>query len=340
MNKIILIISLIFGLCVNTLFSQNLTKDFKISLPEHKIQKSCYSSIDYIDSRIDTLKMGIIQRGAFNRKAKVISKVPLSIQLKNVMHSLTDSSANNGELLFQLRQLTFAEITGAMSEKGYCRFKAELYSKNNYQYQKLASIDTLILIKSMDVTKALFKSASKTITDFIANSLLKEPIDSNCYSFKNIQEIDSIEKREIKVYNTDTYMEGLYYNYQSFSCQKPDKQASIEVGKDGRISRVKISNTESKMIKIKPKDIYAIVYNGKPYVTTKFGYFPLQKSKGDFYFVGRTKVSANSGDIVAASMFFGVIGSLLASNANATFVMMLDHNNGGFIHIREVRNYL
>lgn len=335
MKKIIIIIFL--GLCANTLFSQNLTKDFKIALPEYKIQKSRYSSIDYLDSRIDTSKMGIIQRGAFNRKAKVITKVPISIQLKNVIQSLTDSSANDGELLFQLRQLTFAEITGAVSEKGYCYLKAVLYSKNNYQYQKLESIDTLILIKSMDVTKPLFKSASKTITDFLANNLLKESIDSNYYSFNDIQEIDSIEKRKIKIYNTDTYAEGLYYNYQSFSCQKPDKQANVEVGKDGKISRVKIPNSENKMIKVKPKDIYAIVYNGKPYITTKFGYYPLQKSDDDFYFVGKTKVSANTGDVAAASVILGVIGALLASDASSTFVMMLDHNNGGFIHIRELK---
>ncbi len=340
MNKIILSAIIFFGLGANTLFSQNLTKDFKISLPECSIEKSRYSSLDFIDSRIDTLKMGIVQRGAFNRKAKVIAEVPLSIQLKNVIESLTDSTANDGELVFQLRQLTFAEVTGAMSEKGYCYLKAELYSKNNDQYQKLASIDSLILIKSMDVTKALFKSASKTITDFIANNLLKESIDSDYYTFNDIKEIDSLEKRKIKIYNTDTFTEGLYYTYQSFCCQKPDKQAKVEVEKNGKISRVKISNAENKMIKVKPKDIYAIVYNGKPYVTTKFGYFPLQKSKGDFYFVGKTNVSANSGDVVAAGMFFGVIGSLLASNANATFIMKLDHTNGGFIHIREVRDYL
>jgi hypothetical protein len=280
--------------------------------------------------------MGIVQLGAFNNKAKVISKVPLSVQLKNVMQSLTDSTAKNGELLLQLRQFTFAEITSAMSEKGYCYLRAELYSKNDDQYHKLAAIDTVVLINSMDVTKPLFKSGSKMITDFISNNLLKETNDTKGYSFNNIVKIDSIEKRGILVYNTDKYADGLYYDYKSFSCQKPDKQINVETKKDGRISCVKVLSADNKMVKMKPKDIYSIVYNGIPYVATEYGYYPLTKSNDEFYFTGKTKVTANTGDVMAAGMFFGVIGVLVASNANATFEMKLDHNNGGFIHLREI----
>lgn len=38
-----------------------------------------------------------------------------------------------------------------------------------------------------------------------------------------------------------------------------------------------------------------------------------------------------------ASLFFGVVGALIASDANATFEMKLDYLNGGFIPVKEVK---
>jgi hypothetical protein len=49
-------------------------------------------------------------------------------------------------------------------------------------------------------------------------------------------------------------------------------------------------------------------------------------------------VTAKTGDVIAASIFFGIIGGLLASDANATFEMKIDHINGGFIRTKEIRN--
>jgi hypothetical protein len=35
--------------------------------------------------------------------------------------------------------------------------------------------------------------------------------------------------------------------------------------------------------------------------------------------------------------FFGIIGSLIASDAEASFEMKIDHGNGGFIRLREIK---
>lgn len=54
------------------LCSQRLTENFEITLPDQKVEHSLYRTIECIDSRYDTTFMGIIQLGAFNKKAKVI----------------------------------------------------------------------------------------------------------------------------------------------------------------------------------------------------------------------------------------------------------------------------
>ncbi len=82
--------------------------------------------------------------------------------------------------------------------------------------------------------------------------------------------------------------------------------------------------------------MYAFVYKGQPFVATEYGYYPLQKINDDFYFTGKAKVTANTGDVIAASLFFGIIGGLIASNSEATFEMKIDHLNGGFIRLKEI----
>lgn len=314
--------------------SQTRTQDFEITLPETQVRNSLYKAIEFIDSRHDTTNMGIIQLGAFNKKAKVVPVTPFLSQLERVMHSMTDADAKDGQLLFQLRQFSFAEITGAMSEKGYCYLRAILFAKAAGKYQKISSIDTVVLIKSMDVTKALFRNGSKTITNFISANLTKSAVDSGYYTKDEITRLDSIEKREITLYNTATYTDGLYENFESFMNQKPDRQVTIEMD-DDKIAFVKTIDEKGKLRKIDVKDIYAVVQNGKPFIATDYGYYPLHKKDDDFFFTGKAKVNAKGGDVLAASIFFGIIGGLIASDTKAMLEMKIDHINGGFIRLEE-----
>lgn len=327
----------VFFIVISTLnlFGQKAKKEFEVFLPEKNIQNSLYNKLSYIDSRSDTSNMGIVQVGAFNRKAKVITETPFSIQLENLMNALIDSTAKNGELLFQLRQLSFAEVTGALSEKGYCFIRAELYSKKSINYFRLSSIDTVILVKSLDVTNPLFKTCSKLITEFIQNKLLEESNDSLLWDMNSILKIDSIEKVNLPLYQASNYPDGIYSNFTSFINLKPVYQAMVETNKDGSISSVKKLDGEGKKTKV--KNIYALVHKGRAYINTDFGYYPLQKVKNDFYFTGKAKVNAETGDILATSFFFGILGGLIASNDNALFVMKIDHLNGGHIRYKEVK---
>ena len=318
-------------------FSQKSTEDFKLSLPDQKISGSLYNKIKFIDSRYDTSNFGIVQLGAFNRKARVIPKTHLSQQLSDVLAALTDSTAGNGELLLYVTQFNFAEVTGAMSEKGYCYVRATLYSLNSNRYKKITGTDTVILIKSMDVTRALFRNGSKLITDLISQNLLKSPDNTESYSYNEVLRMDSIEKSKLKIYNTGEYTDGVYTTYETFKSQVPDKQATVEM-KEGKISSVKTPGESGKMEKVKSKNIYAVIYQGHPFIATEYGYYPLYKRNDDFYFTGKAKTAAHTGDIIAAGIFFGIIGELIASNsADATFEMKIDHINGGFIRLREIK---
>lgn len=333
MQKYILSSFLVISFLVSA--AQNRTRDFAITLPEQRISNSLYSRITVIDGRFDTSHMGVVQMGAFNARAKVIPVVPFPVQLQNVLQGLTDSSASAGELLLHLHQLSFAEVTGAVSERGYYYFSADLYARNNDSYQMLGKIDTVVMIKAMDVTKALFRHGSNTIHSFLGQHLQRKPASEEQFSYDDILNMAEIEKKKIKLYTTDAYVNGIYNSYTSFFSQVPDRQATVEM-KKGNISKIRITDSTGKIQKLSSDDIYAVVHEGIAYIATEYGYYLLRKENSDFYFIGKAKVTASTGSVVAASMFFGVIGGLIASNAHADFEMKIDHRNGGFVRLREI----
>ena len=329
-------LSLLLALSIS-LFGQNKHEDFELSSPELKVQNSLYNAITLLDARKDTTNMGIVQLGVFNRKAKVIPKTPFSRQLNTLMDSLTDPTASGGRLLLQVRQFSFAEVTGSLSERGYFHFRANLYSDSNDQYRTIASIDTLVVTRSsVDVTKPMLRHGSKLVAGFLADNLLKRAPGTSYFSRSDVMNIDSIEKAGIKLYNTATYADGLYLTYNSFKGQVPDKQITAEV-KRGNISKPRTTDSSGKSIKVKNGSAYALVFQGQPYISTDYGFYPLEKRGSDFFFIGKAKVTANTSDVIAASVMFGLIGGLLASNADATFEMQIDHVSGGFIHLREIK---
>jgi hypothetical protein len=326
-------------LAATTALAQSATQDFIIALPTEKATASLYKTVKLVDGRTNPQNLGIVQLGAFNRKARVVAETPLSEQLSRVMDALTSgATTGSGELFFLLRQLSFAEVTGAMSERGYCHFRAALFARKGEGFQKLDAVDTVFLVKGMDVTKGLLRQGSKAITGFLSANLSKEPTDTVTYSSNDVVNLDALEKGSLPLYNTDVYKEGLYKTFAAFSQQAPDETAfAVDLSKEGKPSAVKTMNEKGKMVKVNKKDLYAFVFKGQPYIVTEYGFYPLAKKGGDFHFTGKAKVTANSGDVLMASLFFGVIGGLIASSPGAAlFEMKIDHLSGGFVRIKEV----
>src|ERR1700722_11827046 len=186
-------------------FSQDLTKDFEIILPTYKVPNSNYKKISFLDSRDYKKQIGLLSIGPLrNQDARLVLKAPFTTRLTSVLNSLIDSTAKEGELLFQLRRFNYAEPRGTR----YCNLSAELYSSAGGRYQRISAIDTIIVVSGYDITKPLTILGSKMMTDLIANSLLMKPFDSTYYSIAEVEKMDSIEKRKIPVYNATNYVDG------------------------------------------------------------------------------------------------------------------------------------
>ena len=321
-------------------FGQDSFKDFKIQQSQVKISNSLYNKISFIDSRIDTTSLGIVQVGLMNIQAKVVSSIPIALQLNNFLNSVIDSSSQDGTLLFQIRQILFSEMTSMSSEKGYFYIRANLFSQKENNYLKLASIDTLIVVNAFDVTNQLLKAGSDLITNCISSNLLKNPTENELYTYNDILRVDSIEKRKIKIYNINGFTDGVYYSYKSFKDQNPDdKEILVKRKKDLSISKVMIKDNNN-LIELKSNDLYAFVTEGQPYISTGYGYYPLYFSNDNFYFVGNVKpITPNNSDMVAVGAMFGLIGAIIIYNSEGygeNYFTIIDHITGEFIKIKKM----
>jgi hypothetical protein len=332
---------LIFTLLVLLYFSgtnssaQDRIRFFEISSPKYKVQNSLYKTIGFLDSRDDSSLIGLVNVGLLkNQDAKLILRSPVLPQLTKLVDSLTDSSAKEGEVLFQLKDFYFSETTGSR----YCYLNAGLYSKEGSRYKKISFLDTVIIIKVSDIPKALLSEGNKIIADFIAKGLLQQPADTPSYSIGDVKNIDNIEKDQIPAYAAKKYTDGVYLSYASFKNQAPDKQGLVDLKRDGSISSVKMVDADGKKIKVKPKNVYAVITGGKPFVATEYGFYPLERINNVFLFTGDVRIAASTGDMRAAQFGFGLIGAALESSGNQeTFDLIIDHRNGRFVHLRQIK---
>ncbi|MBE7178108.1 MAG: hypothetical protein INR69_17025 [Mucilaginibacter polytrichastri] len=318
-----------------TAFAQNHTHEFTLVQPTQKTANSLYNTLKFIDSRVDDADMGFVQTGALNRNATVISTIPVSAQMHDAMGAMLDSSAADGELLYQLRQLRFAEVTGAFNEKGYCQMRLALYARQNDDYIQLARIDTVLEVSGVDVTNKLLKHSSKMLTDLIALNLTRKP-EGKSLTLDDVKNVDLIEKKDLPVFTADKFTDGLYTSYASFKQQVPDKSAAVEMKNDTTISWVKAADATGKMIKQRSRDVYAVVHNGKPYIATPYGFYALSRQDNDLQFTGRIKATADMGNVMAGALMFGMAGALLTAQGDAEYAMKIDHVSGNFVRLKKV----
>lgn len=302
--------------------------------PEIKYLHNTINKLLVVDSRANKTNLGFIQTGVFNKQTTLIAKPDLQEQFNNILSASLHDTTDSPELLIQLHQLSFAERTTFSSEKGYFSFRADLYVKHPEGYSRIKRIDTILTLSKVEVTNALLRAGNSLVTDFITVDLKYNNRVGHPVAYQDIVNVDSVTKSKIPVYNTAKFTDGVYFNYESFSKQNPDAQLIIknnEVIKKNVFTVGEGGRTE----KVKPERIYALVYNGNPYIATPYGYYSLKKVNNDFIFTGKIHIN-NGYQAGSAGMLFGAAGALIASGANSTYAIKIDYTSGEYIVLKQV----
>jgi hypothetical protein len=325
--------------CSLVLCAQDKVKYFALEYNGDKVVSSAYSSLRLIDSREDTSCFGVVRLGMLDKEAKVLPEGNFETQLGVLLTKMNGNEAGSNELVFQLRRLKFVEKAEAGKEFGYCFFRANIFTTSEGNYKLISAIDTFIVVESKkEVTKQIIQNANNTIIKFFKDALSKPGQTNIQMSLNEIVQIDSIEKSKIRVYNTSEFVNGIYSSFESFKNQTPDFSLFSITFEDGEITEIKAKNQKGRLKKIGSDQVYAIVNNGKPYISAQFGYYPLVKNNNDFYFIGDDKVNYIKGQVVKSNSIFNPTEYVYTPlPITSQFEIKIDHMNGKFMRVKEIK---
>lgn len=322
---------------------------FHFPLPEKKVENSLYNSITFLDSRYDTLNFGRVYSEHYKRKVPLVPSVDMTTQLNWLLHFVTDTSAKNDELIFQLLKLEFVELGGEIPAYGYCPIRAFLYSKKESSYSYLAKLDTFLIANvyedGKEITPSLVKQCASTISRFLFTTLTKKNENERLVSLYEIRKRDSIEKSCLPLYNTSHLKTGVYLSYASFKEQKPDYTLLRALRGFGNVYTLTFENKHGKRMTRRYDEVYAFSINDTAYVSTEFGANPLLKRNGNFYFIAKAQTIARDESLALSWTLgwsvFGPGGAITAkqlakNNAFASYEARVDPFDGSFIWLKKI----
>jgi len=328
--------------------AQPYEEDFRLIFTNKIIAKSNYNVINFMDARSDTANLGFVFSGPQNKRVAVIPRIEFPIQFNGLLKTSTDSSSAEGELLFQLRKFKFAERLES-DLFNICLLRADLFVKNNNVYTKLDRIDTIITLEATEAAAGLFKETSYAITSFVLTNLKRKILTNESYTYYQLLHIDSIEKSKLKLYRLkeNEFINGAYETFESFKNQTPDSKITDVIYRQGKVVRLKTLDKKGKKHIVKPKQIYAFVFVGNPFISAKYDCYKLNKVNSDFVFAGEDKTEVKgANEVIAGTVGFAFAGKMgkaaarkIASNsAIAFFEIKIDHIDGSFIRIKQTKN--
>ncbi|MFM2291887.1 MAG: hypothetical protein RIS29_1700 [Bacteroidota bacterium] len=313
------------------------TREFTFSFSQQPITNSQYNKIQLIDLRTDTLRFGFGQYGPLNHKRTLVAQPRFAQQLTDNLNKMIDASAKNDTLAIALKNLMFSERTGAFNEEGYCSIVADLYKKSNNGFYFIQAIDTLVKISYVDVTKRLMHKSDSIFNTFIYKNLTNNAVSTKKLSLFEVTHSDSLAKREIHLYNHPIFKDGIYLSYESFKNQQPEMACSAKES-GMKLKSVKTTNAAGKEEEVDPAKVYGIVYNSKPYVCSKFGFYRLKFKDDNWYLIGKLPASMGSGVAMTSYFLFGFVGMAIANETHksAYFYSAINYKNGQLIRIKEI----
>ncbi|MCJ7935539.1 MAG: hypothetical protein MUW56_18425 [Chryseobacterium sp.] len=338
---------LLLFLTITSVFAQSkkyLSEELSLPDPEQRISGSHYNNIKLQDVRNDPEDFGIVKKGLSDRKAKIKFSPSLEKQLSDMFHKgIEASSAKDQEMLIQLRDMNYLEVTIDMVQYGYFNFRALIFGGKENQYQLVKKIDTTMVLFKMDVTKELEKQSLDYLRKTVFEAASANPAENRMYTLEDIDQYDKIAKSQLPLYTHSKLVDGVYRNYTSFSKQIPDRPIDEIQVNQGMITKATYIDDKGKKKNAK-SDSYAVVYQGKAFVMCEDELYPMRKTADDFYFISRINGSPTgerqfvfgiTGGMIGG-VVGGVVGALIAKGKKKLYECKLDYFNGQYEIIREI----
>lgn len=321
-------------------------KYFHLQTNGSTISSSVFSKVEIVDSRLDTsARVGYINRvKVYNGQILTLQR-SLKDELASVVTKLINTaSKQEGTLLIDVRKFYFTEVyDGNVANFGEFKYDITCYLKRDSLYLKMFSIDSSVLLsENIYKEKNLPDSMHETVCRFIQQAAgfdLAKLDASKALTHYEIEHASELEKKVIPVYNVAIPKKGLYTSYEDFKNNRPSTGQVVIEQKKGfsRPLIYEMKENGKKGKEILHKYYYVVCDGERMFVSNKYGLYPLTKKDNDFYFTGEGREL----DDVYSKAFARSLSRYATVNAKndyAIFDFMIDHQTGGFLAVRKVKD--
>ena len=314
----------------------NLKLDYNCKNPA-----SSFSNVEVIDNREGQKLLGYIHKGISNNSKQIIFDGSIADSLANFFKGRNETSPNGQKLVFILNELFMNENTSEIPENGKLKLSVKLFIENDQgKYAELFGVDSIFVVKGMDVTKKLFRLVSE---QFCAISQIagetKPDLDKPAFTRDELLNLDRLEMKQIPIYSDGKLNAGIFKDFQHFKENKPDiaTEIVVERSKKGKLTAYRIYPASRNKIRLESTGLYAISDGMNLYKATPAGFFEI-KNTGDGLYYERSGSFTDPNNGAVAGMYFGVSGAIIASalmpphNINL-FRFKISHRKGNSIPI-------
>ncbi|MFY0253032.1 hypothetical protein ACDQ55_03670 [Chitinophaga sp. 30R24] len=234
-------------------------------LPHH------FSGITVVNALWDSTRLGFVEVGLYNKKVLAVPEKNMSAYLLDYIDTALATVYEPGKpaMLWVVEDVRIGEHTGDAGEKAYVRLKATAYLSDGEIYKELISRDIVHYNTGLDVTHKHGNNLAKAIQElYLAadSALLILPVDAPILSYNELM-LRYLQKREVPALKDSVLNEGVYYTFESFLRNKPDRALTKEESK----SRRKVPLIPTDLPMTEKADVWGVVKKGIAYKSVKKG---------------------------------------------------------------------
>lgn len=297
---------------------------FQVTPKIQPVENGFYTDIEVADLRKDSSDLGLVE--GWGPPSVIVSKLPLQVQLNNILKSRIHATTQPGKLLLVLRKFHFVK-PGDKRFLSYVYLYADVFQSTSEGYQYLKTINKGISFNRSTSIDRMLKKGGELFSSVVDSVLTTSPQHNRSYTLYETSKIDSIQKSHIKLYNTARFEDGVYKTWQQFAKQQPSEKNFVINRNLNKISGVNVTIANGKDSTLTNDDFFAVVENGVPYATCEYGIFPMKKVNGDFYFTA-INIQFNG----KAYLNHGVLGGMASGPDVQEIRYLLIHAEGKFVH--------
>ncbi|MBO9150597.1 hypothetical protein ACFOTA_00135 [Chitinophaga sp. GCM10012297] len=201
-----------------------------VSLKKYKLDElplDKVAAIEVLSVQWDTARLGFVQVGMGNRRIEAVPSLPYDQYLQQYIRQQYGEklTASGVHLLWAVKDVRINERTFQMSEKSFCRLKADAYiSRDGQQYALVQAFDTVIVRGGMDVTKRHDENISRALHQLLRTTLEKGlPLldEQPALQPKDAIKAAQLAALDIPILTDAAYTDGVYASFGEFKANKP-----------------------------------------------------------------------------------------------------------------------